>query len=389
MTDLQTQLLHIHNENGSPLNSHSFPIFQTSTFFFDSTEHGANCFAGKESGHIYSRLGNPTVEYFESMCATADQGVGAVAFGAGMGAISASTLSFLNSGDHIICGDTLYGCTVSLFEHWFKQFKIEVDFVDTSKVDEVKNHWKENTKMVYLETPANPTCKVSDLVSISKLCKERNAKLVVDCTFSSPVFLPALTLGADIVVHSITKYINGHGDVVGGVCIAKTKEDLDKLRFYRKDFGSLMAPMDAYLAARGMKTLPLRMKAHMENGLKVAKFLQQHPKVKKVLHPGLEDFEGHEIAKQQMKGYGSTFSFLMNSYEDAKNLMEHLNICTLAVSLGCVDTLIEHPASMTHAAVPPEIMAKQGLCREMVRISVGIENADDIIEDLRQALDKI
>ena len=343
---------------------------------------------GKGEGHIYSRLGNPTVELYEKIVKDLEGGVGTCAFGSGMGAISSSIFPFLKCGDHLIAGDTLYGCTVSLLELWARNLGIQVTFVDTSSEEEVKKAWKENTKMVYLETPANPTCKISDVVAISKLCKEKKAKLVVDGTFTTPFFLKSLELGADIAVHSITKYMNGHGDVVGGVATCKNKEDFELMNLFRKDFGSLMSPMDAFLCIRGIKTLPIRMKLHMENGIKVAKFLQSHPKIKKVNHPWLETFPGHEIAKKQMKGCGSTFSFEMQSFEAAKKLMEHLKICTLAVSLGTLDTLIEHPASMTHAHVSEELMKKQGLTRELVRISVGLENVDDIIADLKQALEQ-
>ena len=384
--DLTTKLLHPHSEH--PMNSHTFPIFQSSTFIFNSTQHGADLFMGKGEGHIYSRLGNPTVELFEEMVRELEGGIGTCAFGSGMGAINSSTFAFLKSGDHLIAGDTLYGCTVTLFEYWAERFGIQVSFVDTSSVDEVKKSWKDNTKMVYLESPANPTCKISDICSISTLCKEKGAKLVVDGTFTTPYFIKPLELGADISLHSITKYMNGHGDVIGGVSTCKNKEDLDQMKMFRKDFGSLMAPMDAFLCIRGLKTLPIRMNIHMENGIKVARFLEKHPKIKKVYHPWLDSFLGHEMAIKQMKGCGSTFSFEMNSFEAAKKLMECLKICTLAVSLGTLDTLIEHPASMTHAAVPEELMRKQGITPELVRISVGIENVDDIIADLEQALDK-
>ena len=383
---LATNLLHPHSER--PMNSHTFPIFQTSTFTFNSTQHGADLFMGKGEGHIYSRLGNPTVELYEEMVRELEGGIGTCAFGSGMGAINSSTFAFLKSGDHLIAGDTLYGCTVSLFEYWAERFGIHVSFVDTSSIDEVKKSWKDNTKMVYLESPANPTCKISDICSIAAFCKEKGAKLVVDGTFSTPYFIKPLELGADISLHSITKYMNGHGDVIGGVSTCKKIEDFNQMKMFRKDFGSLMAPMDAFLCIRGLKTLPIRMNIHMENGIKVAKFLEKHPKIKKVNHPWLDSFLGHEIAIKQMKGCGSTFSFEMNSFESAKKLMECLKICTLAVSLGTLDTLIEHPASMTHAAVSEELMRKQGITPELVRISVGIENIDDIIADLKQALDK-
>ena len=383
---VETKLLHPHSEH--PMNSHNFPIFQTSTFIFDSTQQGADLFMGKGKGHIYTRLGNPTVELYEEMVRELEGAKGTCAFGSGMGAINASTLAFLKSGDHLIAGDTLYGCTVSLFEFWAPRFGIEVSFVDTSSVEQVKQAYKENTKMVYLETPANPTCKISDICSIASFCNEKKIKLVVDGTFTSAYYLKPLELGADIALHSITKYMNGHGDVVGGVSSCKNIEDYEQMKLYRKDAGMLMAPADAFLCIRGLKTLPLRMELHMQNGIKVAKFLESHPKVKKVNHPWLESFKGHDIAIKQMKGCGSTFSFEMESFESAKKLLENLKICSLAVSLGTLDTLIEHPASMTHACVPEELMKKQGLTRELVRISVGIENVDDIISDLKQGLDK-
>lgn len=383
--DISTVLLHPKGDH--VLHSHAYPIFQTSTFCFDSTQQGADLFMGKGEGHIYTRLGNPTVEQFEEMVRSIEGAAGSAAFGSGMGAISSSTLAFLQSGDHLIAGDTLYGCTVSLFNHWAPRFGIQVDFVDTSDVEKVKAAWKPNTKMIYIESPANPTCKISDIRGIAQFAHEHGARMVVDGTFTSPYFLKPLELGADICLHSVTKYINGHGDVVGGVASAKTKEDIDTIKFYRKDNGSLMAPMDAFLCARGLKTLPMRMQLHMENGLKVAQFLENHPKVVKVNHPGLESFPGHDLAMKQMSGFGSTFSFEMKTFEAAKKLMEHVKVCTLAVSLGCVDTLIEHPASMTHAAVPEDIMRKQGITPEMVRISVGIEKAEDIINDLKQALE--
>ncbi|ELP91849.1 methionine gamma-lyase, putative [Entamoeba invadens IP1] len=382
--DVQTRLLH--PEKSHIAHSHVLPIFQTSTFCFDSTQQGADLFMGKGEGHIYSRLGNPSVELFENMMAELEGAAGSAAFSCGMGAVNSSTLAFLQKGDHLIAGDTLYGCTVSLFEHWLPRFGIEVDLVDTSDLEKVKKAWKSNTKMVYLESPANPTNKVSDVIAIAQLCKENKARLVIDATFSSPYFFHPLQLGADIVLHSASKYINGHGDVIAGVTSTKTKEDIMTIKAYRKDAGSLMSPFDAFLCVRGLKTLPMRMKAHCENGMKVARWLETQEKVLKVNHPGLESFEGHKLAAKQLTGYGSTFSFEMKTFEAAKKLMEHVKICTLAVSLGCVDTLIEHPASMTHAAVPENIMRKQGITPEMVRISIGLENPDDIINDLKQAL---
>ena len=388
----QTRLLHPElpeKLEGHPVKSHTYPIFQTSTYIFDSTQEGADIFSHKKDGHAYSRMGNPTVEYFEEMVKEAEGAAGTAAFGAGMGAIYTSIFAFIHTGDHIIAGDTLYGCTVTLLNKWAKQLGIEVDFVDTSKKEEVAKHIKKNTKIVYLESPANPSNKVSDIRGICEIAhKHEGIKVIVDATFSSPYFLRPLELGADISLHSVTKYINGHGDVVGGVSSAKASADIAQIKLYRDSAASLMSPMDAFLCARGMKTLPMRMKVHMENGIKVAEFLEKHPKVAKVNHPWLDSFEGSKLAKSEMHGCGSTFSFEMKSFEAAKKLMEGVKLCSLAVSLGCLDTLIEHPASMTHAAVPKELMKEQGVSPELVRISVGVENVDDIIADLKQALEQ-
>ncbi|KAL7718776.1 cystathionine gamma-synthase [Entamoeba marina] len=387
--DISTKLLHPeHPTTKNCMHSHTFPIFQTSTFSFESTEHGADLFMGKGEGHIYSRISNPTVEVFENMVKEVEGAADSAAFGSGMGAIHTSTFSFLKSGDHLICSNTIYGCAVSLFTHWAPHFGIEVSMIDTSCLENIRNEWKSNTKMVYFETPANPTNRVSPIAEIAEFCHEKGARLVVDGTFTTPIFMRPLELGADIVVHSVTKYINGHGDVVGGVSSSKVKEDMDVIKSFRKDAGSLMAPNDAFLCIRGMKTLAIRMKIHNENGLEVAKYLEKHEKIAKVNHPGLESFEGHKIAIKQQSGFGSTFSFEMKSFEAAKTLMEKVKICTLAVSLGCIDTLIEHPASMTHAAVPENLMKKQGISKTMVRISVGVEDVKDIIHDLEQALEQ-
>ncbi|KAL7717311.1 cystathionine gamma-synthase [Entamoeba marina] len=387
--DVSTQLLHPeHPTTKNCMHSHAFPIFQTSTYSFESTEHGANICGGKADGHVYSRISNPTVEVFENMVKEVEHAAASAAFGSGMGAIHTATFAHVKSGDHVICSDTIYGCAVSLFTHWAPHFGIEVSMIDTSNVENIKSNWKQNTKMVYFETPANPTNRVSPIAETATLCHERGARLVVDGTFTTPIFMRPLELGADIVVHSVTKYINGHGDVVGGVASTKTKEDMDIIKEFRKDAGSLMSPHDAFLCIRGMKTLAMRMKMHNENGMAVAQYLEKHEKIEKVNHPGLESFEGHEIAIKQQTGFGSTFSFEMKSFEAAKTLMEKVKICTLAVSLGCIDTLIEHPASMTHAGVPETLMKQQGISKTMVRISVGIEKVEDIIHDLEQALEQ-
>lgn len=385
-----TRAIHADGHN-KPMNAHAWPIFQTSTFLFDSPDHGAALFAGKEKGHIYSRIGNPTVEAMETIMNNLEGGAGCSAFSSGMGAVNGATLAFLKAGDTLIMADTLYGCTVSLFTHFFPRWNINVVVVDTSNLVEVEAALRANptTKVVYVESPANPTNKVTDLTAVAHLAHSicPGSLLSVDATFSSPYFLKPLSLGADVVLHSVTKYINGHGDVVGGVVTVKTPALHDQVRMFRKDAGSIMSPLDAFLVMRGLRTLGLRMRQLEQNGLAVARYLQKHPAVGQVLHPGLPEFPGHEIAARQQTGFGSTFAFTMRGgYEVAKTLLENVHMCSLAVSLGGVDTLIEHPASMTHAAVPDELMRKQGLTRDLVRISVGLEDPQEIIADLRQAI---
>jgi len=391
MTDFKATTMTgaLHQHEPHLMNAHVFPIFQTSTFVFDSVQQGADLFAGKEKGYIYTRLGNPTVNQFENLIAKMEGGCGAAAFGAGMGAISSSVWPFLKAGDHVIWGDTLYGCTVSFFST-IDKYGIESTPIDTSNLELVKKSIKDNTKMIYLETPANPTGKISDIKAICEIAKEHNIMVIVDNTFTTPIFQRPLELGADVVVHSITKYINGHGDVIGGVSVAKEQAVLDKITHWRKDNGSLMSPFDSFLVLRGLRTLPMRMERVYKNTLAVAKFLESNPKIERVLCPALESYPGHEIAVKQMHGFGGTFSFIpKGGYDAAKNICQNVKVFSLAVSLGTLDSLIEHPASMTHACVPEEVMKKQGLTKDMIRISVGLEDAEDLINDLKQAIDKI
>lgn len=372
-----------------PLSSHSNPIFQTSAFLFESPDQGARRFAGTEDGGIYSRLGNPTVQQLEKMMTALEEGEAALAYSSGMGAVAGATFPFLKAGDHIICGDTLYACTTALIAERFPTYGIEVTLVDTSSVQAVKDAIKPNTKVIYFETPANPTCKITDVEAVSKLAHDIHALSVVDTTFATPYNMKPLKLGADIVVHSLTKYLNGHGDVVGGLNVLASKSLYEKMWLWRKDGGAILGPFDAWLVIRGLRTLHLRMAAHNKNAQIVAEALRKNPAVSKVYYPGFEDHPNHDIAAKQMTGYGSTFSFCMKGgFETAKKLLEHVKVCTLAVSLGNPDTLIEHPASMTHSIVSEEILKKQGLTRDMIRISVGLEEADEIVADLEQAIAK-
>ena len=370
----------------------AMPIYQTSTFIFDSAEQGGRRFALEEAGYIYTRLGNPTTTVLENKIAALEEGEAAVATSSGMGAISSTLWTVLKAGDHVVTDKTLYGCTFALMCHGLTKFGIEVTFVDTSNLDEVKNAMKENTRVVYLETPANPNLKIVDLEALSKLAHTNpNTLVIVDNTFATPYMQKPLKLGADIVVHSVTKYINGHGDVIAGLVITN-KELADQIRFVGlKDMtGAVLGPQDAYYIIRGMKTFEIRMERHCKNAKKVVEFLNKHPKIERVYYPGLETHPGHEIAKKQMKDFGAMISFeLKGGFEAGKTLLNSLKLCSLAVSLGDTETLIQHPASMTHSPYTKEEREAAGITDGLVRLSVGLENVEDIIEDLEQGLEKI
>ena len=370
----------------------AMPIYQTSTFIFDSAEQGGRRFALEEAGYIYTRLGNPTTTVLENKIAALEEGEAAVATSSGMGAISSTLWTVLKAGDHVVTDKTLYGCTFALMCHGLTRFGIEVTFVDTSNLDEVKNAMKENTRVVYLETPANPNLKIVDLEALSKLAHTNpNTLVIVDNTFATPYMQKPLKLGADIVVHSVTKYINGHGDVIAGLVITN-KELADQIRFVGlKDMtGAVLGPQDAYYIIRGMKTFEIRMERHCKNAKKVVEFLNKHPKIERVYYPGLETHLGHEIAKKQMKDFGAMISFeLKGGFEAGKTLLNSLKLCSLAVSLGDTETLIQHPASMTHSPYTKEEREAAGITDGLVRLSVGLENVEDIIADLEQGLEKI
>ena len=370
----------------------AMPIYQTSTFIFDSAEQGGRRFALEEAGYIYTRLGNPTTTVLENKIAALEEGEAAVATSSGMGAISSTLWTVLKAGDHVVTDKTLYGCTFALMCHGLTRFGIEVTFVDTSNLDEVKNAMKKNTRVVYLETPANPNLKIVDLEALSKLAHTNpNTLVIVDNTFATPYMQKPLKLGADIVVHSVTKYINGHGDVIAGLVITN-KELADQIRFVGlKDMtGAVLGPQDAYYIIRGMKTFEIRMERHCKNAKKVVEFLNKHPKIERVYYPGLETHPGHEIAKKQMKDFGAMISFeLKGGFEAGKTLLNNLKLCSLAVSLGDTETLIQHPASMTHSPYTKEEREAAGITDGLVRLSVGLENVEDIIADLEQGLEKI
>lgn len=376
-----------HEKN--PFGALSTPIYQTSTFIFDNVEQGGARFAGKEDGYIYSRLGNPTVSVAEKKMALLEGGEACVATGSGMGAIASTLWTLIKAGDHILADKVLYGCTFALLSHGLTKFNVEVDFIDMSDLDLVKKSIKTNTKVIYLETPANPNLKICDIKAISQIAhNNKDIQVIVDNTFATPYCQKPLELGADIVVHSATKYLNGHGDVIAGFAIGKENVISQVRLFGIKDMtGSVLSPHDASLIIRGLKTLEIRMQKHCENAQKVAYFLNNHEKVEKVYYPGLSSHQGFDIAKEQMSKFGGIISFeLKAGFEGGKKLLNSLELCSLAVSLGDTETLIQHPASMTHSAYTKEELENAGLSVGLVRLSVGLENAEDIILDLENGL---
>lgn len=372
-------------------NALSPPIYQTSTFVFDNIDHVEKVMSFESDDYVYTRGNNPTLRLFENRMAQLEEGNGAVAFASGMAAISSVLFSLLKPGDNVIANKTLYGSSYNVVTNILPQYGVNYKMADLTDLDMLTSLIDDNTKVIYFETPSNPNLAIIDIEGISNIAKERGIRVVVDNTFATPYFQRPLTLGADIVVHSTTKYINGHGDVVGGVAVAKDLDYIHYLKFdYMCEFGGVMSPFNAWLLLRGLKTLGVRMRQHEKNAIEVAKFLRNHPKVKEVYYPGLEDFKGYEIAKKQMSGFGAMISFEVDGdLEDAKKVVDSVKLIQLAVSLGDCDSLIELPAAMTHRGYPKEELAKFGLTESMIRISVGLENVEDIIEDLDNALSTV
>jgi len=366
------------------------PIYQTSTFKFHNAAHGASLFSGQADGYIYTRMGNPTINALEDAVADLENGYKGLATASGMAAIHTVFTAFLQAGDHVICSEAVYGPTNTLLANIFRKYGVEVTFTDTDKLEAIKNAFQDNTKVLYIETPGNPTLAIADLEGAAKIAHSHNALLVVDNTFSSPILQKPLNLGADIVLHSITKFINGHADVVGGLIVAKTEEHYKTMRSTLNLLGGVMDPLNAFLVHRGLKTLALRMEQHCKNAQKIAEFLDTHPKVEKVIYPGLPSHPQYEIAKKQMKCPGGMISFeVKGGVQGGKIVMDNVKLCALAVSLGGVETLIQHPASMTHAIMGREQRLEAHITDGLVRLSVGVEDADELIADLDQALNKI
>ena len=366
------------------------PIYQTSTFSFRNAKHGADLFAGKEKGYIYTRIGNPTIDVLEDKIAALENGYRGIALSSGMAAVSTVYMALLAQGDHMISTSAVYGPSRGVMETHFSKFGVEYSYIDTSDMELIEKSIKSNTKLIYLETPANPTIQLTDIKKVSALAHKHNILVCVDNTFCSPYLQKPLDLGADIVLHSLTKFINGHADIVGGVIVAKDKDIYNTLRKAMIYMGGNMDPHQAYMVIRGVKTLSLRIDKAQENAMKIADFLEKHPKVEWIKYPGLKSFAQHELAKEQMSGFGSMLSFgLKGGYKAGTILMNNVHLATLAVSLGGVETLIQHPASMTHAGVSKEDKLAAHITDGLVRYSVGIENVEDLIQDLEQALAKI
>lgn len=384
---LETLSIHAGRIGDPSFGSLSTPIHQTSTFVFDQVEQGAARFAGEADGFIYSRLGNPTVRELEQRVAALEGSEDAIAFASGMGAVAAVIFGTLSQGDHLITSRALYGCTFALFSEELQRFGIDVSFVEKMDVEHIRQCLKPNTRLIYLETPINPTLEVVDILPITQFARAHELLTVVDNTFMTPLLQRPLSLGADIVLHSATKFLNGHGDVIAGI-VCTSKEMTEKLRGGPlKTMGAALAPMNAWLIIRGLKTLPVRMERHVSNASKIAHWLLQHPAVRSVYWPGLSEHPGHHLIGTQMQSGGALISFeLQGGYAAGVAMMNQVKLCRLAVSLGDAESLIQHPASMTHATYSPDALADAGISPALVRLSVGLEHVDDIIQDLSQSL---
>lgn len=389
--DAKTATLAVHGGHGpDPLyGGVSMPIYQSSTFAFKDAAQGAARFAGTEEGYIYTRLGNPTIRALEDAVAGLEHGFRGLGTASGMAAVTVAYMAFLGRGDHMIGTDAVYGPSRTLMETEFSRFGIACDFVDTSDLEAVRSRLRPETKLLFVETPANPTMAVSDLAACAALAREKGLVMVVDNTFASPVLQNPLDLGADVVLHSLTKFLNGHSDVVGGILVAKTEERFKRLQKVLRLHGGTMDPHQAWLVLRGVKTLVLRVERSQENAAALARFLEAHPKVAWVRYPGLSSHPQHALAARQMKGFGSLISFgLKGGFEAGRRLIDSVRLSVLAVSLGGIESLIQHPASMTHAGVPREDRLKAGVTDDLIRFSAGIEDIRDLRADFEQALDK-
>ncbi len=386
-----TRAIHAGRDKSDPHGALTSPIYMTSTFQFDTAEQGGARFAGEEGGYIYSRLGNPTLNELELKLADLEGAEACLTVASGMGAITSVFWTFVAPGDEILVDETLYGCTFAYFRHGLEKFGVTVRHVDMRNPENLAREISAKTRIVYFETPANPNMRIVDIRAMSKIAHDAGAKLVVDSTYMTPYLQNPIALGADIVIHSATKYLGGHGDLMAGV-ILSSAEDMEQIRYVGlKDMtGAVLSPMNAFLISRGLKTLELRMERHCDNAEKVADLLEASDKVTKVYFPGLASFDQHELAKSQMSRFGGMVAFELTGGHDAGlKFLNSLKLCKIAVSLGDAETLVEHPASMTHSPYTPEEREKYGITEGLVRISAGLENAKDILADVKQALAQV
>ncbi|GAA0605933.1 methionine gamma-lyase [Virgibacillus siamensis] len=386
----ETTVIHEGYDSKEMLGSLATPLFQTSTYTFDTAEQGERRFAGEEGGYVYSRLGNPTVSVLEERIAALENGERGLAFGSGMAAVSAILIALTKANDHVLCSSGLYGCTFGLLSMMKDKYNISHDFSEMRTKDEIHSLIKPETACIYVETPINPTMKLIDLQMVAEVAKEHGVPVVVDNTFSSPYLQRPLNLGCDVVLHSATKYLGGHGDVVAGLAVGK-KDFLDEVAMTtQKDIGGIMAPMDAWLLLRGIKTLPLRLDRHCDNAEKIFEKLRSHPNVEHIYYPGDENNPDNAICKKQMKRGGGLISFdVRGTKKDAQQFLNHLKFLKIAVSLGDAETLIQHPATMTHSVVPEDVRLNMGITDQLIRLSVGLEHWEDVWADLEQALNQL
>lgn len=385
--NIETQAIHSGRINDEQFGSLATPLYQTSTFIFENAQQGADRFAGEAEGYIYSRLGNPTTRQLEMRVAAMEGMEDAAATATGMGAVSGALLANLSCGDHLISSKAVYGCSFALMNHQLTRWGIEVSFVDMANPAEIEAAIKPNTKVIFLETPVNPNLAVYDLTVIGKIAQQHNLISIVDNTFLTPVLQQPRKYGIDIVVHSATKYLNGHGDVVAGI-ICGTNEMIMNIKMtVLKDIGATISPHDAWLIMRGLKTLPIRMERHCSNAEKIAEFLENHKNVSQVFYPGLKSHPGHKFIGSQMKAAGGVIAFEIKSdLAGGGDFINRMKLFSIAVSLGDAESLIQHPASMTHSPYTQEERLAAGISDSLIRISVGLENVDDLIADLSQSL---
>ena len=389
-TGIETKTIHAGQHVDPSTGAVAPPLIQSSTFAFENCAQGAARFAGEEEGYIYTRMGNPTIARLEEAVAAGEGGYDGLATGSGLAALNTALFALLNKGDHLVGTSSVYGPSRMVIERDWSRFGLEASFVDTADIDAVKSAIRPNTKLIFVETPANPTIVITDIAAVAEIAREAGALLMVDNTFASPILQRPLSLGADISFHSMTKFINGHTDVVAGMIVPKDEQLYERIRPVHAFLGACMDPHQAWLALRGFKTLALRARYSQENARKVAEMLSEHPKVEWVRYPGLSSHPQHELAEKQMDGPGSLISFAVRGgVEAGQRMLDSVKLMTLAVSLGGIETLIQHPASMTHATMPREERLEAGIEDGLVRVSIGCEKLEDLLADFDQALSGI